>query len=142
MVSRFSLELDNPPELVIAATLSSLTNGTKQKSERAKHQHHLASAASLTLRLLSALAGPAIRPARIPVRQGPRFLDLHLESSGDRVGPAFTPRNPAHIGGITSDLDGNTVVHSAIKRRQAIQMGVTVLIGVTVFISVTISPGD
>jgi len=29
MVSRFSLELDNPPELVIAATLSSLTNGTK-----------------------------------------------------------------------------------------------------------------
>ena len=69
-------------------------------------------------------------------------MDLHLESSGDRVGPAFTPRNPAHIGGITSDLDGNTVVHSAIKRRQAIQMGVTVLIGVTVFISVTISTGD
>jgi len=26
MVSRFSLELDNPPGLVIAATLSSLTN--------------------------------------------------------------------------------------------------------------------
>src|SRR5438445_464108 len=93
-------------------------------------------AARLTLRLLSALAGPAIRPARIPVGQSPRFLDLHLEGFGDRVGPAFTPRNPAHVGGVTSDLHGYAVVHSAIKRRQAIQ------IGVTIFIGVTISTGD
>src|SRR5437667_11712240 len=108
MVSRFSLELDNPPELVIAATLSSLTNGTNPKSERAKHQHHPASAASLTLRLLSALAGPAIRPTRIPVEQSPRFLNLQLNGFGHRVGPAFTPGNTATAGGLRSDLAGYT----------------------------------
>ena len=116
---RFSLELNNLPELVIAATLSSLPDetarGPKQKAERAKQQYHLSPAAGLPFELLSAFASPAIWPAGIPVGQSPGFLNLHLQRFGDLVRSALAPGNPTHIGRITSHFGGDAVIHSAIK---------------------------